>query len=162
MDLNNGVANAVLGGWQLNGIANMRTGANYTIGTVGDIANVATGGQRANTTGAAPSKLDPRTSGLLGLDRSAYVLPARGSFGNLSRNTQPGFGINNWDMSAAKNFGVPFLGEAGRLQLRFEWFNVFNHTQFVNPNATFNTPTFGLVTSAFDPRILQIAGRLHW
>ena len=162
MDLNNGVANAVLGGWQLNGIANMRTGAHYTIGTVGDIANVATGGQRANTTGAAPSKLDPRTSGLLGLDRSAYVLPARGSFGNLSRNTQPGFGINNWDMSAAKNFGVPFLGEAGRLQLRFEWFNVFNHTQFVNPNATFNTPTFGLVTSAFDPRILQIAGRLHW
>jgi hypothetical protein len=160
-DMKNPVMDIVLGGWQLNGISNMRTGAPYTIGTVGDIANVATGGQRASTTGIAPSKLDPRTSGLLGLDRAAYALPARGTFGTLSRNTQPGFGINNWDISMAKNFRMP-LGEAGRLQLRFEWFNFFNHTQFVNPNATFNTPTFGLVTSTFDPRILQIAARLYW
>ncbi len=162
LNLDNPVANAVIGGWQINGIANMRTGAPYSIFTAGDIANVATGSQRANTTGTAPSKLDPRTSGLLGLDRSAYALPARGSFGTLSRNTQPGFGVNNWDFSAAKNFGMPFLGESGRLQLRFEWFNFFNHTQFVNPNSTFNTPTFGLVTSTFDPRVLQIAGRLYW
>ncbi|MBL8240848.1 MAG: TonB-dependent receptor [Bryobacterales bacterium] len=161
-NITNPVMDAVIGGWQLNGIANMRTGLPFSIATVGDIANVATGGQRANTTGIAPSKLDPRTSGLLGLDRAAYALPPRGTFGTLSRNTQPGFGINNWDVSMAKNFAMPFLGEAGRLQLRFEWFNFFNHTQFVNPNATFNTPTFGLVTSTFDPRILQIAGRLYW
>ncbi len=162
LNIQNPALDAIIGGWQINGIANMRTGAPYSIATVGDIANVATGGQRASSTGVTPTKLDPRTSGLLGLDRAAYALPARGSFGTLSRNTQPGFGINNWDMSMAKNFGLPFLGESGRLQLRFEWFNVFNHTQFVNPNATFNTPTFGLVTSTFDPRILQIAGRLNW
>ncbi len=162
LNIQNPALDAILGGWQINGIANMRTGAPYTIATVGDIANVATGGQRASTTGITPTKLDPRTTGLLALDRAAYALPARGTFGTLSRNTQPGFGINNWDMSMAKNFGLPFLGESGRLQLRFEWFNVFNHTQFVNPNATFNTPTFGLVTSTFDPRILQIAGRLNW
>lgn len=160
-DMKNPVMDAVLGGWQLNGIANMRTGLPYSISTVGDIANVATGGQRASATGVTPSKLDPRVNGLLALDRAAYVLPARGSFGTLSRNTQPGFGINNWDVSMAKNFKMP-LGEAGRLQLRFEWFNFFNHTQFNNPNATFNTPTFGLVTSTYDPRILQIAGRLYW
>ena len=121
-----------------------------------------TGSQRANATGIEATKLDPRTSGLLGLDRAAYALPARGTFGNLARNTQPGFGINNWDVSMNKNFAMPMLGESGRLQLRFEWFNFFNHTQFNNPNATFNTPTFGLVTSALDPRILQIAGRLQW
>ncbi|MBI2688600.1 MAG: TonB-dependent receptor [Acidobacteria bacterium] len=161
-DTRNPVLDAVIGGWQLNGIANMRTGLPFSIATTGDIANVATGSQRANAAGVAPSKLDPRTNALLGLDKSAYSLPARGTFGTLSRNTQPGFGINNWDVSMAKNFGMKFLGEAGRLQLRFEWFNFFNHTQFVNPNATFNTPTFGLVTSTFDPRILQIAGRLYW
>ena len=65
-------------------------------------------------------------------------------------------------MSLSKNFSMPFLGEAGKLQLRFEWFNFFNHTQFFNPGSTFNTPTFGLVTSAADPRIMQIAGRLQW
>ena len=96
-------------------------------------------------------------NGLIGLDRAAYSLPARGTFGTAARNTQPGFGINNWDMSLAKNFPVKPLGEAGKLQLRFEWFNLFNHTQFRNPNSTFNTPTFGLVTAAFDPRNQKVA-----
>lgn len=162
VDIRNPFLNGVIGGWQVNGIVNFRSGSPYTVVTTGDIANVATGGQRANATGVAVAKLDPRTNGLLGLDRAAYSLPARGTFGNAARNTQPGFGVNNWDMSLSKNFAMPFLGEAGRLQLRFEWFNFFNHTQFFNPGSTFNTPTFGLVTSAADPRILQIAGRLQW
>ena len=93
-----------------------------------------------------PRKLDPRTNNLHGLDPAAYSTPARGQFGNLARNTQPGFGANNWDFSAIKNFAMPPLGEQSRLQLRFEWFNVFNHTQFFNPAATQNVPsTFGIV-----------------
>lgn len=161
-NLSNPVADFIIGGWQFNGIVNFRSGAPYSISTAGDLANVGSGSQRANATGVASAKLDPRVNGLIGLERSAYSQPARGTFGNAARNTQPGYGINNWDMSLAKNFPVALLGEAGKLQLRFEWFNVFNHTQFRNPNATLNTPTFGLVTAAFDPRILQIAGRLQW
>jgi hypothetical protein len=135
----------------------------YTIGTAQDLANVGTGNQRANATGVQPRKLDPRTNGLLGLERTAYSTPARGTFGNLARNTQPGFGVNNWDFSAIKNLAVPWLGESSRLQFRFEWFNFFNHTQFLNPAATVNVPaTFGIVTQTLDPRILQIAGKLYW
>ncbi|MDX1978766.1 MAG: TonB-dependent receptor [Bryobacteraceae bacterium] len=162
VDITNPVANFVIGGWQLNGIINFRSGLPFTIATAGDLADVGTGGQRANATGSKPVKLDPRVSGLRGLDPAAYSLPARGTFGSAGRNTQPGFGVNQWDASLSKNFPLPMLGEAGRLQLRFEWFNLFNHTQFFNPNATFNTPVFGLVTGAADPRILQIAGRLQW
>ncbi|HZO54198.1 MAG TPA: TonB-dependent receptor [Bryobacteraceae bacterium] len=162
-NISNSVANAIAGGWQVNGITNFRTGMPYTIATANDIANVGTGNQRANSTGIEPTKLDPRTSGLLGLDRAAYSTPARATFGNLARNTQPGFGINNWDFSAIKNLSVPWISDAGRLQLRFEWFNFFNHTQFFNPAATQNVPaTFGFVTAAADPRILQIAGKLYW
>lgn len=162
IDIQNPVLHAVIGGWQVNGIFNYRTGPPFSIATAGDLAIVGTGGQRANATGTAAKLVDPRNNGLLALDRGAFSLPARGTFGNAARNTQPGFGINNWDASLAKNFALPFLGESGRLQLRFEWFNFFNHTQFLNPNATFNTPTFGLVTATQDPRILQIAGRLYW
>jgi hypothetical protein len=159
----NGALDAVIGGWQVNGIANFRNGMPYTISTASDLANVGTGGQRANATGTPPRKLDPRTNNLYGLDPAAYATPARGTFGNLARNTQPGFGVNNWDFSAVKNFGIPPLGEQSRLQLRFEWFNFFNHTQFFNPAATQNVPaTFGIVTSAQDPRILQIAAKLYW
>lgn len=163
VNLQNGFVNAVAGGWQVNGIANFRTGMPYTISTANDLANVGTGGQRANATGVKPQKLDPRTNNLYGLDTAAYATQPRGTFGNLARNTQPGFGVNNWDFSAVKNFGIPPLGEQSRLQLRFEWFNFFNHTQFFNPAATQNIPaTFGIVTSAQDPRILQIAAKLYW
>jgi outer membrane receptor protein involved in Fe transport len=162
-NIENGFLNAVAGGWQVNGIANFRTGMPYTIFTANDIANVSTGNQRADSTGVAPRKLDPRTNNLYGLDVAAYSTPARGTYGNLARNTQPGFGVNNWDFSAIKNFAIPPLGEQARLQLRFEWFNFFNHTQFFNPASTQNVPSqFGIVTSAADPRILQIAGKFYW
>jgi hypothetical protein len=135
----------------------------YTISTAGDIANVGTGSQRANATGIAPGKLNPRTNNLLGLNPAAYSIPAKFTFGNLAQNTQPGFGINNWDFSAIKNFAIPKLGEASRLQIRFEFFNFFNHTQFINPSATITTPaTFGIVTGANPPRIGQIAAKLYW
>lgn len=156
-------AEAVLGGWQVNGIVNFRSGMPYTISTANDLANVGTGGQRANATGVKPRKLDPRANNLLGLDPAAYAVPARGTFGNLARNTQPGFGMNNWDFSASKNFALPKLGEGARLQLRFEFFNFFNHAQFLNPAATANIPaTFGIVTGTLDPRILQLGAKLYW
>jgi hypothetical protein len=163
LNLDNGILDAIAGGWQVNGIVNFRSGSPYTISTANDLANVGTGGQRANATGVEPRKLDPRTNNLMGLDPAAYSVPARGTFGNLARNTQPGFGINNWDFSAVKNFALPPLGEASRLQLRFEFFNVFNHAQFLNPAATVNIPaTFGIVTNTLDPRILQIGAKLYW
>jgi hypothetical protein len=98
----------------------------------------------------------------MGLDRSAYSIPSRGVFGNLGRNTQPGFGVNNWDLGINKDFMISKLGEGARLQLRFEFFNVWNHTQFNNPATTINVANFGLVNSARDPRILQIAGKFYW
>jgi hypothetical protein len=162
IDIQNKALDTIIGGWQLNGIVNFRTGAPFSIGTAGDLARVGSGAQRANATGTRSAKIDPRTNGLIGLDRSAYSTPAIGTFGTAARNTQPGFGVNQWDVSLNKNFALAPLGEAGQLQLRFEFFNFFNHTQFTNPIATQNAATFGRVTGAFDPRILQIAGRIQW
>jgi hypothetical protein len=160
--IQNWLLDGVFGGWELSGIINFQSGRYFTIGTSGDIARVSTGGQRANATGAKPKKLDPRTSGLLGLDKAAYATPALGTFGNLARNTQPGFGINQWDIGFNKNFGIRWLGEQSRLQLRAEFFNFFNHTQFNNPFGTVNVGNFGLVNGTSDPRILQLAGKLYW
>ena len=162
INIENKVADYIIGGWQLNGIVNFRSGAPFTIATSGDLARVGSGSQRANATGVASRKQDPRVNGLIGLDRAAYSTPAFGTFGNAARNTQPGFGVNQWDVSVNKNFPIGFLGEAAKFQLRFEWFNFFNHTQFFNPISTQNVATFGRVTGAADPRILQIAGRLQW
>jgi hypothetical protein len=162
IDIQNKALDLLIGGWQFNGIVNFRSGAPFSVVTAGDVARVGSGSQRPNATGVRATKLDPRTNGLIGLNRDAYSTPATGTFGTAARNTQPGFGVNQWDISLAKNFPLAPLGEQGKLQLRFEWFNFFNHTQFMNPIATQNAPTFGRVTAAADPRILQIAGRLQW
>jgi hypothetical protein len=163
VDIRNPILDAFIGGWQLSGITNFRSGNYFTIGVSGDRAQVLAGSQRADGTGVAPSRLDPRTNGLLGLNKAAYATPAMYVFGNLARNTQQGFGVNNWDVGFNKDFMITKISEAARLQLRFEWFNFWNHTQFGNPAATVNIPsTFGLVSSARDPRILQIAGKFYW
>ncbi|MFN7921362.1 MAG: TonB-dependent receptor [Bryobacteraceae bacterium] len=162
VDIQNKLLNGVIGGWELSGITNFISGFHYTIVVAGDPANVLAGEERANATGTAIRKLDPRTNNLLGLDKAAYSTPSRGTFGNLGRNVQPGFGINNWDVSFSKNFAIAPLGEASRLQIRAEFFNFVNHAQFNNPGATANVTTFGLVNSTRDPRILQLGGKLYW
>jgi hypothetical protein len=162
MNIQNKLLNGVIGGWEMGGITNFISGMNFTIVAAGDPANVLAGEERANATGVAIQKLDPRTNGLLGFVTAAYATPAKGTFGNLGRNTQRGFGINEWDLSFSKNYHVPKMGEASRLQIRAEFFNLFNHTQFNNPVATVNISTFGLVNSTRDPRILQLGGKLYW
>ncbi len=162
-NISNPVLNGFLGGWELSGITSFRSGMSLNITTANDLANVGTGGQRANATGKPTRKLDPRTNGLIGFDLSAFSTPARGTFGNLGRNVQRGFGINNWDMGVNKNFRIAPLGEASRLQIRAEFFNIFNHTQFRGIGTVQNIPSsFGIVNSTYDPRILQLAAKLYW
>jgi hypothetical protein len=47
--------------------------------------------------------------------------------------------------------------ERQRFELRFEFFNVLNHVNFNAPVANLHSPTFGIIQSAGDPRILQFA-----
>lgn len=163
VDIRNPILDGFLGGWELSGITSMISGVPLTITTSGDIAEVGTGNQRGNATGIATSKLDPRTNGLKGFNTAAYSVPVVGRFGNLGRNTQRGFGVNDWDLGINKNFGIPRIGEAGRLQVRAEFFNVWNHTQFSGIGTVVNQPaTFGIVNSALSPRTLQLAMKLYF
>ena len=66
-------------------------------------------------------------------------------------------------MGINKNFAIPQFGESGRLQIRAEFFNIWNHTQFNGMGLSVNQPaTFGIVNSALPPRVLQLAGKLYW
>ena len=152
-----------MGGWQVNGIANFRTGMPYTIVTANDIANVSTGGQRANATGVSPANSTRARTICLDLIRPHTPRPLGDSMAispaTHSRVSAPTTGTSPQSRTSRS----AQLGEQSRLQLRFEWFNVFNHTQFFNPAATQNVPSqFGIVTAASDPRILQIGAKLYW
>jgi hypothetical protein len=65
----------------------------------------------------------------------------------------------DWDLGLFKNIRA---SEHWRVQLRGEFFNVLNHPNFTSttsnyPNETVSSSTFGTITAAYDPRILQFA-----
>ena len=97
-----------------------------------------------------------------------------GMFGYGGRNILTGPGRNNWDVALLKNFQTPwFSGEHSTIQFRLETFNTFNHPQFRSVNASCSGATTpgapcnggnnignSEVTSAWSPRILQLALKL--
>src|SRR5205085_2573428 len=83
---------------------------------------------------------------------SLFSNESLGQFGNSRRRFFHGPGLNNFDMALLKSLK---FSESKELQFRFEAFNLFNHAQFRNPDGEINSSTFGVVTSARLPRIMQ-------
>jgi outer membrane receptor protein involved in Fe transport len=94
---------------------------------------------------------------LLNLDsiaqQDASQLPGY-TYGTLGRNSFRGPGATNVDLAIAKKFKIR---EQATLELRGDAFNVFNHTQFGNPDTTISDLTFGQISTTAAPRILQVA-----
>ncbi len=155
-----GVMKYVTGGWQTNGILQFQTGAPLNIATGVDNSFSGIGQDRVDIIG--DPYLDPHRSTPERIARwfktDAFQDNAPGTFGTIGRNTLRGPGIANVDFSAFKSVPMPF-SERHRLEFRFEAFNVFNRVNLNNPTATRSSTLFGRITSAGDPRILQLGLR---
>ena len=129
---------AVLGGWELNGINTANTGLPVNVDYNPSSANDVTGiSQSADYRGVA--LLRPNVSGSAASQSTAQSLltyfagytfttpPANAPFGNLGRNAFRAPGLEQWDLGVNKNF---LIREKIRLQFRSEFFNVLNHTNF--------------------------------
>ncbi len=162
------LAKKVLDGWQLSGITRFWSGPPATIGSNGNPGTLG-GGVRANYLGGQiyPDKRDRFNY----FNPLVFGRPVDGSLGNLGRNTLRLPGINNWDMSMFKNTNI---NERVRAQIRFEFFNVFNHTQWasVNTGVSGANPgdpvtqatrgTSGQISNWRDPRTLQMSLKLYF
>ena len=84
-----------------------------------------------------------------------------GTFGNSNRQFFHGPGINNFDIGLMKRTAIT---ESTAFEMRVEFFNVFNHTQFNNPDGNFSIfgDQMGQVTSARDPRIGQVSAKFYF
>ncbi|WP_433967114.1 hypothetical protein [Tunturiibacter gelidiferens] len=115
--------------------------------------------ERANLIG--PPNLDfgrsRRTLEAEYFNTSSFAQPAPGTFGTVGRNTIVGPGALQNDISIMRKFGLP--REFGAFQFRADLFNLMNWTNLGQPNTTLNSPSFGQITSAGDPRIAQFALR---
>jgi hypothetical protein len=82
-----------------------------------------------------------------------------GTFGTASRRFFHGPGFNNTDFGFSKR---TVIHENYAFDLRVEFFNVFNHAQFLNPGGDISNSNFGIVTNARDPRIGQVSAKFYW
>jgi len=161
-------------GWAISGITRFSTGLPVTLIEGDDhslLGTSLTGPQplavdTPNFAGGSLGITNPRTTpGHAFFNFNLFSPSAIGLEGNASRRFFHGPGINNWDMALVKDTK---LTETMNLQFRAEFYNVFNHTQFGQPNGNINSglPTaggsFGLITSAAPPRIGQLALKLNF
>jgi hypothetical protein len=146
-------ADLILGDWQMNMIASyfgatpieITTNAN-TIGTASAV------GQRPNYTGA-PLYLNT-SDATQHLNPAAFARPAPGQLGTLGKGSVRGKPITTVDFSVAKNWR---FNERYGIQFRSEFFNLFNHTNFIGYNLDISQPTaFGRLTAAQNPREVQL------
>jgi hypothetical protein len=147
----------------VNGITTLLTGNYETVRVVGDRAN--TGGapyQRGNISpGCTNNGNLSRSNRTIEryFDTDCFSVTPLGTFGNSGRNILQTPGLNNWDIGVVKN--TP-LTERMRLEFRTEFFNAWNHAQFGVPQMSVQSPLFGKIRSARDPRLIQFAMKLLW
>jgi hypothetical protein len=157
---------AVFGNWRLGGVVTLQSGRPFSIGASNN-PTAGAGSARADLIGSGYPVLDPGRSKGERLeeyfDTTRFANPAPNTFGTLGRNALFGPGYANVDTSLAKGWRLPFMGEAGLIEYRFEAFNLFNATHMSNPVTGLTNPNFGKITSTDgDPRILQMALKVAW
>jgi hypothetical protein len=155
-----GWARNVVGGWSLSGITNFATGLPITMTENDDNSLIGANAipvDVPNFSGGGPvlANTNPRRGGTY-FNTSLFSNEQLGQFGNSSRRFFHGPGLNHWNVALLKTTQIT---ESKELQLRFEGFNVFNHAQFQNPTGEINSSSFGVVTSARDPRIMQVGAK---
>jgi hypothetical protein len=154
---------AALKGWQLGGITRLTTGLPVTLQETDDRSLCGCDGQSVrsldlpNYSGGGIRRFNPRSSDSNQyFDTSVFSAMTLGVPGNANRRFFHGPGMDNTDLGIAKTTRIT---ESTSFELRAEFFNLFNHAQFLNPVGNFIGSNFGRVTAARDPRIGQLSAK---
>lgn len=158
----NGVAAALAGGWQLNGIFSAFSGPPFTVTASGTSLNAPFSSQRADCL-AEPTRLGSREQFY---ERSAFAAVRESRFGTCGVNSLSEAGVFNIDVGVFRQFQI---SEGLRLQFRTEMFNVTNTPHMGGPRNNINQGGFMTVTGTKntgreggDERIVRFALRLVW
>lgn len=153
-----GWENTVVNGWKLNVISSLDSGTPVTILSGTDRSESGIGNDYANIVGN-PARLTGMSQIQQYFNTAAFIAAPIGTFGNVGRGTLRGPVYFDVDMSVFKDF---VFSERWKLQFRAESFNTENRPNFSNPVASVSSGTFGRITAAADPRVLQFALKLFF
>lgn len=153
-----GASDRVFGGWQLNVIQSIRSGFPFSVVCQCDLIRPSQVGDPFSN---VPSGLFMNRAAFSTTTGITEVVNAAGQtirFGNLPRNSFRGPSIWNTDMSIFKNTRIT---ERVKVQIGFEFFNLWNHTNLTVPNNNMNDPgAFGRFDGAYPGRIVQYRAKV--
>ena len=153
----------LLGGWQISGITSYFTGLGFSPATSSnDPAGLGLLG--SSPSGARPDMIcDPNSNAphtfAQFFNTACFANPPAGvnRVGNSGRNVIFGPSTTRFDATLAKSIR---FGESRSVQLRWEVFNIFNHTNFTTLGLNITTTsTYGIVTAVRDPRTMQLGAK---
>lgn len=160
-----GLAHSLLGGWTLAGTAAVEDGtipANQGPGLSINYDPIGLDGGYTNRPNVSGKMRYMKKRGEW-FDTSMFSAPipvwAGGTnqgFGNAGKDAVVGPGRINFTTSLYKSFAMT---ERAHIELRFESFNTFNHFEPNGLNASYGSSQFGQITSAHDPRNLELGGK---
>ena len=157
-----GLKGRVLDDWAMSGIIQFQSGFPIRIQTQDDYELISSlfflGAGAPQLTGPLQI-LNPKKSGNFYLNPSQFSDPTLGTFATTPRSICCGPGENQWDVTFSKRVT---LTETKYFQFRTDIFNLFNKTEFVNPDGNFSDTTFGQVLQARDPREVQFALKFYF
>ena len=185
MASSNAMTRNAVGGWQWTGIYNFSSGDPLTILAGKDISQSANNLDRADYIGSGskgsngtPTACPAASPGKFFacvpfFDISQFAYPAAGTFGNAGKGTWRGPNIWDVDTGLLKNFTPMRSHENVNFQFRAEFFNLFNHPQFSDPNVTVANSAFGTIRNTIgvaagnvadtaDSRIIQLALKMNF
>jgi len=154
LDDRNAVTRLTLGGWQVNGIVQGQTGFPLTAIEPNNVSLTSLT-NRPNMT-CDPNDNAPHTVAQYfntNCFQRLTLAANAGQIGNEARDVIRGPGFARTDLSFFKNFAV---ASSQQIQIRVEFFNLFNQERFGQPGNQIGSPTFGVITTADDGRIVQL------
>jgi hypothetical protein len=157
------VMKQILNGWQVSGLVSWHDGFPLTISSGVDNSFSGVGLDRADFIGTNLGAAQIGSGQSHGrqvqefFDTSLFVVNAIGTFGNSGRNNLKGPRFFQTNLGVLRTIE---LRERLSLQFRAEFFNLFNNVNFNPPGTTVGTSSFGVISSAANPRILQFALKL--
>jgi hypothetical protein len=152
-----GVVGAIVNDWTLSGVVTLQSGVPLAIAqTTNNNAFAGFGTQRPNLVGDPELPADERTTSRW-FNTSAFSAAPQFTIGSSPRNPVRGPAYRNLDLAIVRR--VPLPGPA-TLELRGEVFNATNTPALGAPNTIVGAAAFGSITSAGDPRVVQLAVKL--
>jgi hypothetical protein len=171
----NGIADAILGGWELSSAASARSGTpvNVTItrdaSVIPDGLAIENGASFQRPNYVAGQSLIPTNQSIGNwINVAAFTTPLPLTWGNAGRNLVRGPAFWQADAALSRDFRIT---ERFTAVLRIEGFNIFNRAQYGNPNGNFSSASFGQITTTVNgtsptgsgtPREFQVAMRLRF